>query len=150
MSNEEENIKGFSFRCPVCSGWIEPSNINGNCPHCDNQGFRTLRIWYGICHDCIYSFFKNGVIKCNKKHIHLPKTFCKDRKTAKDMIIIAEPEPQEELMPEPESEPNICEICGNKPRSVKHNFYNASLGVSVILCSKACKAQYLSEVRKSD
>lgn len=73
----------FAFRCPVCSKWIPNSNINGDCPHCKSQGFTTLKIHYGKCHDCPLHFFKDDVLKCNI-HVHVPKYFCKDYPEVKE------------------------------------------------------------------
>ncbi|MBA7492431.1 hypothetical protein ES702_02981 [subsurface metagenome] len=81
MSNETLD-KDF-FCCPVCRFRISLININGLCPNCDSEGFNTLRLHYGKCHDCSFHFFNNDFLKCNFGHRHVPKYFCKDYKQQK-------------------------------------------------------------------
>lgn len=73
MSKQNEHF----FYCPVCKFKITSSNICGRCPNCDSEGFKTLRMWYGICHDCTNAFVSEGVLQCNI-HKHIPKTRCKE------------------------------------------------------------------------
>jgi len=75
-----------SFPCPICHKIIPWYHIAGNCPYCKEQGFKTLRVRYGICHDCQYFYLVRGVQKCLKKHISKARSSCNDYKNSQEVV----------------------------------------------------------------